>query len=39
MHSTAISTIVALPVDEASQKLREYTYRASSAGRSARSGW
>jgi hypothetical protein len=27
MHSTALSTIVALPVDEASQKLREYTYR------------
>jgi hypothetical protein len=27
MHSTALSTIVALPVDEASRKLREYTYR------------
>jgi hypothetical protein len=27
MHSTALSTIVALPVDEASCKLREYTYR------------
>ena len=27
MHSTALSTIVALPVDEASHKLREYTYR------------
>ena len=27
MHSTALSTIVALPVDEASRKLREYAYR------------
>jgi hypothetical protein len=27
MHSTALSTIVALPVDEASRTLREYTYR------------
>ena len=27
MHSTALSTIVALPVDEASRMLREYTYR------------
>jgi hypothetical protein len=27
MHSTALSTVVALPVDETSSKLREYTYR------------
>jgi hypothetical protein len=27
MHSTALSTVVALPIDEASRKLREYAYR------------
>jgi hypothetical protein len=33
MHSTALSTVVALPVDEASRKLREYTYRSIVIGR------
>jgi hypothetical protein len=27
MHSAALSTIVALPADQASRRLREYTYR------------
>ncbi len=27
MHSTALSTIVALPVDQTSSSLREYSYR------------